>query len=645
MLSRSSRLLLYLLVLLILSSFLNFYRLGERAFYGDEATFASITRNVVKSGDWFHLYTYDPAKPYAAKPPLYFWLSAAVKGLIGDWELASRWWSAAFGIGSVLLTCVLASFLFSAETGFAAGLMMATNQRFLLAHGARHGTMDTAVTCFALAAIILAWKTPEWRRPSVAWIGVGVATGMISITKGLPLGFLTLGLISLHWMVLGTGRGWARIGLPAVAGLASIPVFATWFVLQWVQHGAFVEHVHLMTFLGSLDPDHLQGPLFYLWAVSFSSRPFVLFVPAMLLAAVLSVRGIRRREYGLLTIFGGGWVAVFSLARAKLAWYAFPAFPLIAIAITGVSLLPVQVALDRRLAARRQRQVVALALAALALVAVAPEALHIVTRAIPEKIGTFRDLRWEVYQSADVGNHPEIRFVILDHPEQEIDEFWWHYERFEIAGETRTEDVDLVLRLVTEDGPIVVALARTAPAYLVRLVHSRFEGEGVRYQNRLHIVFVRGLELDLPESITVSAERCGPLDPPFNERELNQPAIEFVSGWSDRGRGRWSSGDRAVIRFALDRPGSQTLWMRARTYHHQRVELELNGHALTPIPGDGKSRTYSRPLPESVLAQNNELVFRLPDARLPAHTEGPEPRNRLGILIRSLRISEDQVLE
>lgn len=646
MLSSNSRLALYLLVLLLLSSFLNFYRLGERAFYGDEATYASVTKSMVESGDWLHLYTVDPARPYVSKPPLYFWLTAVVKGFVADWELASRWWSAVFGIGSVLLTCVLATSMFSAETGFAAGLLLATNARFLFVHGARHGTMDTAVTCFALLATILAWRAPDSRRPVANWIGVGLATGIISIAKGLPLGVLTLGLISLHWIVFGTGRGWGRVALPVVAGLASIPVFAPWFLFQWVQHGAFIERVYLHAFMGTLDPDHLKVPWFYLYVLTSSSRPFIFAIPAVTLAAVLSFLGTKRREFGLLVIFAAGWIGVFSLARAKLAWYSFPAFPLVAVAIAGVLLYPIQTALERRLVARWQRGVVALGLATLALVGVAPEAFQIVTRNIPTKIGIFRDLRWEVYQSANMAQHPEIPFVILDHPEQENDEFWRHYERFEIEGETRTQDVDFVLGLVAEDGPLVVAVSRTAPAYLVRLLHSRFEGDGFRYQNRFHIVFVRGLELELPKSITMSAERCGPLDPPFSDLERDQPAMHFTSGWGDEARdGRWSFGEQAVVEFALDRPRPLTLSLRARTYRRQRVEVELNGHELPFIQGDGKARTIQRHLPESLLALKNELSFRFPDARIPDHIEGSAQGRRLGIQIQSLRVSEDPRLE
>ncbi|MFH1999759.1 MAG: hypothetical protein ABIK28_08765, partial [Planctomycetota bacterium] len=67
---------IYILILVGLSVLIHFYQLGERSFYGDEAIYAYVGKNMEKSGSWIDFRFHNPNEPYLQKPPLYFWMTA-----------------------------------------------------------------------------------------------------------------------------------------------------------------------------------------------------------------------------------------------------------------------------------------------------------------------------------------------------------------------------------------------------------------------------------------------------------------------------------------------------------------------------------------------------------------------------------------
>jgi 4-amino-4-deoxy-L-arabinose transferase-like glycosyltransferase len=321
-----------------LTAFLYFTDLNGSALGADEAIYARVVDTMLQTGDWLHP-VFLPGRSPFDKPPLYLWLTASTHALL-DGELAYRFWSALFGLLAVLLTYVLGAQLFGLEVGLLAGLILATNRCFAFWWGARMGCMDTALTFFTLAAALVVYRGGAWKRPWLAWSLVGACMAALTLIKpfaGFP--FLTI-LAGYHLLAHRQMPLPRRLLGPAIALGVSVALSLPWHALQYRQYGfLFIQEYILVNVLRrgthGVDPGHLHGPLYYLQTIALSSPWFVLFLPALLLSALLIRRGIWRRE--LIFVAGASAVIVglLSLPASKLTHYAYPAYPFIAVTIAA----------------------------------------------------------------------------------------------------------------------------------------------------------------------------------------------------------------------------------------------------------------------------------------------------------------------
>ena len=198
------RLVVYALVLTILAGVCCFYRLSEGTLFGDEAAFACTTERMRVTGDYVIPFITD--KPHLNATPLYNWLTLALAPWSDGTPLWYRFWSAAFGVGCVLMTFALGTFLFRAEVGLLAGLFLVFNRDFLFCHGIRFGGMDAMVAFFVfLAALTVSF--PVSFAPLTTAFFVSFA----------PLSTATCVLCTTFFAV-----PWA-INAPAISALADAP--------------------------------------------------------------------------------------------------------------------------------------------------------------------------------------------------------------------------------------------------------------------------------------------------------------------------------------------------------------------------------------------------------------------------------------
>ena len=116
-----------------------FTNLGAAALWDeDEPLYASCAREMLQRGDWV-VPTFN-GEIFPEKPPLMFWLMMGSFRLFGVTEFAARFWSAALGVGTALLTYHLGRLLFRAEVGLWAGLIVVTSIIFTVS--ARAATVD-----------------------------------------------------------------------------------------------------------------------------------------------------------------------------------------------------------------------------------------------------------------------------------------------------------------------------------------------------------------------------------------------------------------------------------------------------------------------------------------------------------------------
>ena len=226
----------------------------------DEAIFSAAAREMYERGD--AVVPYFNGELFTHKPPMMYWLMIAGYETFGVNEFAARFFSAVFGVGTVLLTYRLGRLMFSPAVGFWSALALASNLNFVLI--ARAATPDAFLVFFstlALTAFVsstakaqaqsgpLNERNAPWAgqtRFEPSWLGyacVYAALALGVLTKG-PVGVVlptaAIGLFLLG--ALGTGGECAGGGLAREIELRTAPrqagIWRAAFFAHDVEHAA-----------------------------------------------------------------------------------------------------------------------------------------------------------------------------------------------------------------------------------------------------------------------------------------------------------------------------------------------------------------------------------------------------------------------
>ena len=300
-----------------------FFNLGAGGLHTlDEARHAVVAQNILRSGDWLDL-TFR-AEPYANKPPLKFWLSAATFHALGVSPLTVRLWSALFGLGAVVGTLGLGRALGGRWVGVAAAAMLATSSQFLYTHGARTGELDSALLCWIVLAMWGFWHGADSRR---AFLLGCLAAGLAGMTKHLAFTLEILAIWAL-WMTL--SRRWrAMPRATLLAGLAvTAAVVLPWHLLQWARHGSEFWAVYMGREVGTraFTNEANAGPFAYVMWLKDGLYPWSWFLPLIAWDAVRRRPDLRGPGV-LLTVWIAVIAVVICVGRVKYSWYALPLYP------------------------------------------------------------------------------------------------------------------------------------------------------------------------------------------------------------------------------------------------------------------------------------------------------------------------------
>ena len=178
-----------LIILIALFGFFFFYRLDYQTLASwDEAWYASISRNMVKTGDYINM-TWN-AYPYYDHPPMGFWLIAALYKLFGINEFTTRLPSAILSIFTIILVYFTGIKLFKNKfVGYVAALMLGTSVWYLIR--VRSGNLDAFFVFFYILTIFLSLFSS---KKFYYFPLVGIAFGCLMLTKTL-VGLSVLPLI------------------------------------------------------------------------------------------------------------------------------------------------------------------------------------------------------------------------------------------------------------------------------------------------------------------------------------------------------------------------------------------------------------------------------------------------------------------
>jgi 4-amino-4-deoxy-L-arabinose transferase-like glycosyltransferase len=271
---------------------------------------------------------------YTQKPPLYYWLAAALgtpRERVTEW--AARLPSALAGIAVVGLTMLLGTRMLGSGAGVLGGAILLSTWEF--AYLARRVQFDVLLTAFELAALASFWWLDRGigsrRRHQLV---LGASLGLAVLTKG-PVGFLIPVLTITAFLLCERRLGDLRRALPLPAlGLALVPGllwigFATALAPAGYASVAIGENLFGRYFAGT---SHARPFWYYLWNFPLHFLPWALAWPAVALVArrTIFVPGgdeSAQRAWRFLLAGIATSLVFFSVSAGKRSLYLLPIFP------------------------------------------------------------------------------------------------------------------------------------------------------------------------------------------------------------------------------------------------------------------------------------------------------------------------------
>ncbi len=336
--------------LLVLAAVVYIGRLWEGGIAEDPAQYAAVAKHIYQSGDWLAMS--DGFAPYYNKPPLYFWCTAALFHLTGVGDdfpthFAARFWSAAAGVGCILLLYRIVAAWRGRSEALLAALALLLSYEFM--RNAVAGRLDTPLTFFLLVSMLgYVEAYANARRRMLLLIGLGA--GLAVLVKG-PVGLLGPAVIVLADLLsfIATRKQadevrvrpalssvWFPLGLILGAFVA-----ASWHVAMALADPAFWAHYfgHEMVqrATGGGQWTEASSKLGMLWSFFTNSLPWSALA---VIGFLLMKKKLPKRQlpYAALML---GWTFFFTLAAIAVTKlygrYFIPAFPsLCAIAAFGL---------------------------------------------------------------------------------------------------------------------------------------------------------------------------------------------------------------------------------------------------------------------------------------------------------------------
>lgn len=336
----------HLALLTLLAYLLFFHHLGVRDLWSShEARAAQNAAGMLQGGHWLIPRLFD-GRVELQKPPLYYWLVAALSGAKGEVTADTVRLPAAIGATITLFTIYLTfAAMGRANTGLVAALMLATFVRFTWL--ARVGRIDmplTAAVTMVLCAVLLASRSSGGRRVGLLLVACLAAAAAV-LLKG-PIGLVLPGLVVIGWTMTPVTRplsapAWRALpwGLLVVGGL----VLPWYLVANSQTEGRFFEeffwkHNWRRGLGGDEQLDgHVHPFWFYAVQLVLDGLPWSVLIPLAAIQACPRVKSKVPASAEPVAVAGWLWfIALFlflSMVRYKRPDYLLPAYPGLAIGL------------------------------------------------------------------------------------------------------------------------------------------------------------------------------------------------------------------------------------------------------------------------------------------------------------------------
>jgi 4-amino-4-deoxy-L-arabinose transferase-like glycosyltransferase len=292
----------------------------------DEALYANISANIVKTGDWLVLHD-RPGKPWFDKPPLYMWCTVFFYKALGINEFSVRLTSGLFGIATVLLVYIFVKRMNNANAAILAALILLASPHYL--HFSKLGMMDVMLTFFITLMIYLFWIGQD--KPSyLFWAGIVLLFAYL--TKGLAA---VAGPFIIFLYCLFSGNLRILIKREFILGIciSVVGIFA-WHLSQYLLAGpgAVSDYFgfHIFKRATTSLEGHSGGLNFYQKAIFNKNVPWSVLFYASLVYILWLVFKYRGKAEILLVSWTIAVFIIFSMVKTKLHWYIIPIYPALA---------------------------------------------------------------------------------------------------------------------------------------------------------------------------------------------------------------------------------------------------------------------------------------------------------------------------
>jgi 4-amino-4-deoxy-L-arabinose transferase-like glycosyltransferase len=295
-----------------------------------ETRYATIAREMVATGDW--LLPKINGEPYQDKPPLFFWLAAALR-TVGIGAQGVRVVSALAATGTLLAIAALARLWFSRRAAFLAAAILATTPEF--GWLGRFGELDVTLTLFTTISVY-GWFAGG-RAVALFYLGIGLAV----MVKGPP-GVLVPLVAILAGRLARVAPASPRAPLhPAWGPLVAILPAACWLVPAVLTAGPSYAHELIGHHMFGRVVDSWQHKQPFYFYVNEASLNFLPWLPLAIPAGVRAWRRRRDEPASAMLLF---WfllgLAAFSAVSGKRIAYILPLAPAFALLVArGVEAL------------------------------------------------------------------------------------------------------------------------------------------------------------------------------------------------------------------------------------------------------------------------------------------------------------------
>lgn len=302
-----------------------------------ESMYAEVAREMRASGDWV-----TPrlnGTRHFDKPPLIYWLIALSQSLVGESEVAARWWCAFAAWATIPVVGALGRRLYGQRAGWLCSLVHAT---FLGPYIFGRMVMPDPIMSFLVSLAILSYLEGfggdvPWKGP---WCWVLFAClGALPLTKGALGVILVLLIVGPHAIVTGIWRTLPSRRLLPGLGLAAL-ILVPWHVAVERANPGFLSYFyireHFMRFSGKrFPPDESVLLVVFLGLAVAWTFPWFAFLPQAVKRGFDRVRseGFRRGRDVIAFFWLAVVMGIFTLSRSRLEYYSLPALPACALLI------------------------------------------------------------------------------------------------------------------------------------------------------------------------------------------------------------------------------------------------------------------------------------------------------------------------